>query len=457
VITVVVGGLTAAFLVDREVDRSMRAEFRRQAEATAALVDAGLREDPRPGVPGPRPPLRNLGQLLAVVSAVGGHDEVEAAVVGGLGTVTVLGDGTGTLIDQVPGGAARVERPVAFEAEVDGVSVAAFATPVRLPDGATVLVVFGTDLELVPWGAVALRMLLGVGLGVLLASLLAGSLSRFLARRLEGLGGAAGRLAAGDLTARAPVEGNDEVSGVAVAFNDMAEQLEESRRRERQFLASVGHDLRTPLTTISGYAEAIDEGVVRGEELSRVAGVLHRESARLQRLVEDLMLLSRIEAREFTLRPEEVELAGHLRGVVEAFRGRAAEADIELIAELAPVPAAYIDPDRVAQVVGNLMENALRYTPEGGTVRISLASRGGWARISVADTGPGIDEADLPRIFERLYVAQRYRAVRPEGSGLGLSIVRELAVAMGGRAEVHSTGGVGTTVTVELPTAPAAA
>jgi signal transduction histidine kinase len=409
VITVVVGGLTAAFLVDREVDRSMRAEFRRQAEATAALVDAGLREDPRPGVPGPRPPLRNLGQLLAVVSAVGGHDHVEAAVVGGLGTVTVLGDGTGTLIDQVPGGAARVERPVAFEAEVDGVSVADFATPVRLQDGATVL------------------------------------------------GGAAGRLAAGDLTAGAPVEGNDEVSGVAVAFNDMAEQLEESRRRERQFLASVGHDLRTPLTTISGYAEAIDEGVVRGEELSRVAGVLHRESARLQRLVEDLMLLSRIEAREFTLRPEEVELAGHLRGVVEAFRGRAAEADIELIAELAPVPAAYIDPDRVAQVVGNLMENALRYTPEGGTVRISLASRGGWARISVADTGPGIDEADLPRIFERLYVAQRYRAVRPEGSGLGLSIVRELAVAMGGRAEVHSTGGVGTTVTVELPTAPAAA
>jgi two-component system sensor histidine kinase BaeS len=456
VITVVVGGVTAAFLVDREVDRSVRAEFRRQAEATAALVDAGLREEPGPGPPGPRAPLRNLGQLLAVVSAVGGHDYVEAAVIGERGTVTVLGDGTGTLIDQVPGGAARVERPVEFEAEMDGASVAAFATPVPLPERGTVLVVFGTDVELVPWGAVAVRMLFAVGLGVLLASVLAGSLSRFLARRLEGLGVAAGRLASGDLTARAPVEGDDEVTGVALAFNDMAEQLEESRRREREFLVSVSHDLRTPLTTISGYAEAIDEGVVRGDELSRVAGVLHRESGRLQRLVEDLMLLSRIEAREFSLRLEEVDLAGHLGGVVEAFRGRAAAADIKLVAELPAVPPAHVDPDRVAQVVGNLLENALRYTPEGGAVRLSLSSDDGWARISVTDSGPGIDEADLPRIFERLYVAQRYRAVRPEGSGLGLSIVRELAAAMGGRTEVESTVGAGTTVTVVLPTVPGA-
>jgi len=454
VVTVVIGGLTAAFLVDREVDRSVRAEFRRQAEATAALVDAGLRAEPAGGPAGPRAPLRNLGQLLTVVGAVGGHDYVEAALVGDRGAVTVLGEGAGTLIDQIPGGAGRVERPVEFEAEVEGRSVAAFATPVPLPDRGTVLVVFGTDLELVPWGAVAVRMLFAVALGVLLASLLAGSLSRFLTRRLEGLGGAAGRLASGDLSARAPVEGDDEVTEVAVAFNDMAAQLEESRRREREFLVSVSHDLRTPLTTISGYAEAIDEGVVQGGELTRVAGVLHRESDRLRRLVEDLMLLSRIEAREFSLRPEEVDLSGHLRGVVDAFRGRAEAANVALEADLPPCPPAHIDPDRVAQVVGNLLENALRYTPEGGRVRLGLADAGGYARISVADTGPGIEAEDLPHIFERLYVTGRYRPVRPEGSGLGLSIVKELVEAMAGTTRVDSTPGEGTTVAVMLPIVP---
>ena len=141
----------------------------------------------------------------------------------------------------------------------------------------------------------------------------------------------------------------------------------------------------------------------------------------------------------------------YLRGVVDAFRGRAEAANVALEADLPPCPPAHIDPDRVAQVVGNLLENALRYTPEGGTVTISLRSEDGTVRISVADTGPGIDEADLPRIFERLYVAQRYRAARPEGSGLGLSIVRELAAAMGGRTEVESRAGAGTKVTVVLP------
>jgi two-component system sensor histidine kinase BaeS len=316
------------------------------------------------------------------------------------------------------------------------------------------LVVFGTDLDLVPWRDVAVRMLWALGLGVLLAAVLAGSLSRFLARRLEGLGSAARRLADGDHAARVTVEGDDEITQVAVAFNDMADQMEESRRREREFLVSVGHDLRTPLTTIGGYAEAMDEGVVPAEDLSRVADVLRRESDRLRRLVEDLMLLSRIEAREFTLRPEPVDLAGHLGGVVDSFRVRAEAAGVDLQCELPTLTRVTVDPDRVAQVVGNLLENALRYTPEGGRVTLTLAEVDGYVRISVADTGPGIDAADLPRIFERLYVAQRYRPVRPEGSGLGLSIVHQLTAAMGGHTEVESESGRGTTVSVVLPPAP---
>jgi signal transduction histidine kinase len=259
------------------------------------------------------------------------------------------------------------------------------------------------------------------------------------------------RVASGDLAARAPVEGSDEVAEVAVAFNEMAGELEEARRREREFLVSVGHDLRTPLTTVAGYAEALHEGRVSAEDLGRVAGVMHRETGRLSRLLEDLMLLSRLEAGEFTLRPETVDLAGHLRGTVEAYRGRAEAAGVELEADLGEVPSGPVDPDRIDQVVGNLVENALRYTPAGGTVRLVLRAEGDRARISVADTGPGIEAGDLPHIFERLYVAQRYRAARPEGSGLGLAIVRQVVAAMGGTVEVASAPGQGTVISALVP------
>ena len=252
------------------------------------------------------------------------------------------------------------------------------------------------------------------------------------------------------------MEGSDEVAEVAVAFNDMAGDLEEARRREREFLVSVGHDLRTPLTTIAGYAEALHEGKVGDEDLARVGGVIHRESGRLSRLLEDLMVLSRLEAGEFTLRPEPVDLAGHLRGTVEAYRGRAEAAGVHLEADLADVPPVLVDPDRIDQVVGNLVENALRYTPAGGTVRLVLRAEGARVRLSVADTGPGIEAADLPHIFERLYVAQRYRPARPEGSGLGLAIVRQLAEAMGGAVEVVSAPGQGTTISALVPLRPPA-
>ncbi|HUU60892.1 MAG TPA: HAMP domain-containing sensor histidine kinase, partial [Acidimicrobiia bacterium] len=214
---------------------------------------------------------------------------------------------------------------------------------------------------------------------------------------------------------------------------------------------AVGHDLRTPLTTIAGYAEALEEGKVAPDELSRVSGVIHRESGRLSRLLEDLMLLSRLEAGEFQLRPEQVDLARHLGGSVEAYRGRAEAAGVRLEGDLGAAPPMTVDPDRIDQMVGNLVENALRYTPQGGTVRLLLRREEAGVRISVSDTGPGIEAVDLPHIFERLYVAQRYRPARPEGSGLGLAIVKELAEAMGGTTGVVSEPGRGTTVSVTLP------
>jgi two-component system sensor histidine kinase BaeS len=210
------------------------------------------------------------------------------------------------------------------------------------------------------------------------------------------------------------------------------------------------------LTTIAGYAEALHEGKVAPDDLPRVGAVMNRETGRLSRLLEDLMALSRLEAGEFALRPEAVDLAAHLGGAAEAYRGRAEAAGVRLEVDLARVPPAVVDPDRIDQVVGNLVENALRYTPAGGTVRLVLRAEGARARISVADSGPGIEAADLPHIFERLYVAQRYRPARPEGSGLGLAIVRQLAEAMGGAVEVVSAPGQGTTISALVPLRPPA-
>ena len=171
----------------------------------------------------------------------------------------------------------------------------------------------------------------------------------------------------------------------------------------------------------------------------------------MSRLVEDLMLLARLEAREFTMRPEPVDLAAHVAEVVEAHRVRAEKLGVRFEAHLQPVGTVNIDPDRVAQILGNLVDNALRYTPERGTVVLTMAGAAAGVAFEIADTGPGIEEEDIPRVFERLYVAQRYRPVRPEGSGLGLSIVKELVDSMQGEVAVSSRPGHGTTVRVTLP------
>lgn len=440
-VTLAIGGFTGAVLINRSVESSVRSEFARQANATARIIEAELARTPGLGA-------RSLAGVLSVVASIGGHDYVEAALVGPRGVVTILGDGT-ALLDLVPD-FGSLAAPLHFDATVDGTRVAVVAQPFNTGNRGTVVVVIGTTLDLVPWREVLFRLAWAMVLAVLLAALLAGSFARVAGRRLEALRDASGDIAGGDLGARVEVDGDDEVAQVAVAFNEMARQIEAARRREREFLVSVGHDLRTPLTTITGYSEAIQEGRVAPDEMARVASVLRTEASRLGRLVEDLMLLARIEAREFSLRPEPVDLAGHLKGVLEGFRERADSARVHLEFDLTDVGAVDIDPDRIAQVVGNLLENALRYTPEAGTVALRLERHATGLMIEVADTGPGVDQSDVPHIFERLYVATRYRPVRPEGSGLGLSIVRELVAAMGGTTEVASAPGEGTTIRVFL-------
>jgi two-component system sensor histidine kinase BaeS len=287
-------------------------------------------------------------------------------------------------------------------------------------------------------GPIIQPMLFPLIVAAAVAAVAAGRMSNWLVKRLSHLRLAAGELAAGNHDARAPVEGSDEIAEVARAFNDMADEIEAARRRESEFLMSVGHDLRTPLTTVSGYVEILEEGDLPPEEISRIALVLERETGRLRRLIEDLMLLARLESREFTIRNESVDVVAHLGETVETYRPRADAAHVTLTYESTGTGSVEVDPDRLDQVAGNLIENALRYTPEAGRVSVRVAVGSGAIRLEVADTGPGIHANDLPHIFEKFYVARKYRRIRPEGSGLGLSIVHQVVTAMGGTIEASS-------------------
>ncbi|MEE9178201.1 MAG: HAMP domain-containing sensor histidine kinase [Acidimicrobiia bacterium] len=288
-----------------------------------------------------------------------------------------------------------------------------------------------------------------VGIG-LLSALLARLLSRSVASRLEPLAVASRGLADGDLSARVPDLEDLELNEVASAFNEMAEELEASQIRERDFILGIGHDLRTPLTTIGGYAEALESGEFDPEDIERIGGVLGVQSRQLGRLIEDLSTLAQMEQPEFSLRIEPVDVGAHVKEVVEGFSRHAKEVGVTLSIEAAEGLVRETDPDRVGQIAQNLVENAMRYTPETGTVTVAVREEGPVCVIEVADTGIGIAPEDLPHIFDRHYVGKQ-RQLRNEGSGLGLSIVKGLVEQMGGEVSARSAPGKGTTITVSLP------
>jgi two-component system sensor histidine kinase BaeS len=444
-----IAGLVAGAAIQRGLIRESEAELLRQAEATANLIVASVKDSL---LTSDDSSSLSVARTLEVARRIGGHDYVEARI-------------SGTPTDRAAAAVALPEAPLLnalgddpavdriLETEVNGEPVLAYVRSIPfLPRReAAVLIAIGRTEPLLGSNILTRPLVFSLGIGAILAVVLANWVALQVGRRLGRLEAASQAIADGDFTTRAPVDGADDVAKLGEAFNDMAEQLDAGRRRERDFLMSVGHDLRTPLTTLRGYAEALDAGQIDQDDLPRVGAVLHRQTDRLSRLIEDLTLLARLEAREFTLRPEPVELSAHINGLLEGHRPRAEELQVALVAELADVGTVDVDPDRVGQVLGNLLGNALRYTPEGGTVTVGLTAQEDHVTMTVTDTGPGIGREDLPRVFERLYVAQRYRPVRPEGSGLGLSIVKELTTALQGTVVVDSDLGLGTTVTVTLP------
>lgn len=306
----------------------------------------------------------------------------------------------------------------------------------------------------VPFAFGALRWLAVSGaVSVALAVLAAWLVARRITGPLRTIEGATRQIAAGDLATRVgepPSGAGEEAVQLGRSIDAMAESLQRARGAEREFLLAISHDLRTPLTSMRGYAEAIGDGAV--DDPRDAAAVILRESRRLERLVADLLDLARLESHQFSLRPEPVDLASLVRGSADGFVPVADAAGITLDVRGAESPiSATLDADRFAQVLANLLENALKFAT--ARVVVETGEVDGLVTVAVVDDGPGIAPVDLPHVFDRRYVARALPdAPRTIGSGLGLAIVRELVAAMGGTVVAGpGTGGAGTSVVVRLP------
>jgi signal transduction histidine kinase len=303
--------------------------------------------------------------------------------------------------------------------------------------------------------------LLAAGLTLALGAIVAAWLSRALTHPLRQATEVTKQIADGDLSSRLPEheirEGRraDEIDDLAHSINTMADRLERSRGLERQFLLSVSHDLRTPLTSIRGYAEAIADGAAPDDR--QAASVILGESRRLERLVKDLLDLAKLESQAFDFHLRDVDVTEVADESVEGFRREVEAAGLHILLYGGTAPAgAHVDPDRLQQVIANLIDNAVKYA--SSTIAVTVSGPPGAPRIEVADDGPGIAAEDLPHVFERLYVASHTPKRQETGSGLGLAIVRELVEAMGGSvvAEANPTGGTRLIVTLAPATSPTA-
>jgi two-component system OmpR family sensor kinase len=329
------------------------------------------------------------------------------------------------------------------------------------PEGVRLSVVFASPYQrLLALGwfvEYLLPPLLRAGAVALVLSLLMALLvSRSIGRPLRRVAAAALAIARGESGARAPVSGPTEVRHLAESFNSMADKVEAAQRSQRDFVANVSHELKTPLTSIQGFAQALLDGTAgSAEEAGRAARVIHDEADRMRRLADDLLVLARIDAGQTRMARDPVDLGSVLRACVEKLEPQARSGDIEL--ELSGPDDLYVtgDADRLAQVFTNLIDNGIAHTPPGGRVTIVLGSSEDEKEIevAVADTGEGIPAEHVGRVFERFYQVDGARR-HSRGAGLGLAIAQEIILAHGGSVSVESVKGLGSKFAVRLPARP---
>lgn len=294
--------------------------------------------------------------------------------------------------------------------------------------------------------------------GTLTAAAVVAAISYYISQRVSRpvaeISQAARRLAQGEFGARVAWRSRDELGGLATAFNEMAAELETLERSRKDLMATVSHELKGPLTRIAGYLEAINDGIGGAEARQQHFAIVRREVGRLTRLVNDLLDVSRLEAGRLKLHPIPCDLAPYLIRAMEVFQASAAAAGVSLVVQIPPIlPIVECEPERMEQVLANLVENALAFTPPQGVVKVTAAVEQEWLVVTVTDTGPGIPPEELERVWEQFYKRDRARTPDRRGFGLGLTIVKQLTELQGGQVFAHSTLGEQTCFGLKLPLA----
>jgi signal transduction histidine kinase len=300
------------------------------------------------------------------------------------------------------------------------------------------------------WFTLIERLALAGLVGIVVAGALAWYLSRRITKPVEALAEAANEIAEGRYDVEVPrLRSGDEIGHLSASFGEMAVRLQEAEELERNFLMTVSHELRTPLTAIRGHVEALREGVAQDEaSRSESLGVIAAEAARLERLVGDVLDLAKLDTRRFTLRHEEVDMGRLLERAYTTFAEEARRRGIDYRQVIGARPVIIADGDRVLQIISNLLSNAFRWTPDGGSVELALDQENGTISVAVEDSGPGIPEDEVDRIFRPFWSRDG------GGTGLGLAIARELATAHGGQILLETEPGRGARFQLVLPAAP---
>jgi signal transduction histidine kinase len=397
----------------------------------------------------------------ALLARLADERQQELVLTGADGRVLAVSPGlAGGSVVAAPEGGMRIERqgPAGRERFVVRVP------PVPLRDGAGRLAGGVTPILFPPsrleeqrelFGSVDRWIFGGVTVAGILALLATAAISRRILGPVEDLTEAARRMERGDLAARVDVRSRDEIGELARAFNAMAETRSRSEELRRRMVGDIAHELRTPLTNLKGQLEAIEDGLLAAD--AETLASLREETTLLERLVEDLQELALAEAGKLTLDLSEVSALEAARTAVNALRPSAEAAGVSLEASAEPgLPPAKADRERLAQILRNLLANAITHSPRGGAVRIAARRDGPTLEIAVSDDGPGIAPEHWELVFDRFYRVDGSRSRSTGGAGLGLAIVRQLARAQGGDARVQSEPGRGATFIVTLPLAASA-
>jgi signal transduction histidine kinase len=439
----------------------------REQQETAASERVGLLAEPMARRAGE---LEAIGgtpkQIIDILRAEYAYENVRILLVNGAGVVE--GDSAGALtgqtISQIVTAVEEINEDLRYRVQTSrGPEDLLLFSSTRY--GRTIVTPFTPRFQTIvaveqadvrgAWRELMPRLFLAGGIALFFGVIAAGLLARSITRPLAQITAASEQMAQGNYEQQIPAYGGDEVSRLANAFNAMSRQVSRSHRTLRDFLANVSHELKTPLTSVQGFSQAmVDGSLTKPEDYSEAGRIINDEAVRMRGLVDDLLYLSQVEQGEFSVQLEDMSPNELLRATRERFERRAQQSGINLEVEAQETPSIRADGRRLEQALANIVDNAVRHTPSGGSVILSSFAQNGHVQLSVHNTGSVIPQEALPHVFDRFFQADPAGASADANTGLGLAITKEIVQAHGGNVEAESTTEAGTRFTITLPIDP---